>query len=126
MTSSSHRPEGQPAAIPDTPKWWLRSAKRRWPDFRKQLAATVWPMVTWRPHRDIFVFRQDGAEVTPVRFVEVKHKDAMRQRQLLGLALIQDILESPVEVVRFVSAGTRRTPATYRGDWPRGGFIRPV
>jgi len=75
---------------------------------------------------DIFVYRHDGAEVAPVRFVEVKHKDAMRQRQLLGLALIQDILESPVEVVRFVSAGTRRVPGTYRGDWPRGGFIRPV
>ncbi len=76
--------------------------------------------------RDIFVCRQDGAKVTPVRFVELKHKDAMASRQLLGLALIQDILESPVEIVRFVSAGTRRAPRTYRCDWPRGGFIRSV
>ncbi len=75
---------------------------------------------------DIFVYRQDGAEVTPVRFVELKHKDAMAPRQLLGLALIQDILGAPVEVIRYVAAGQQRTRKTYRRDWPRGGMISPI
>lgn len=75
---------------------------------------------------DIFVYREDGGEVTPVRFVEVKHNDVLRPRQLLGLALIQDVLEAPIEVVRFIPAGTRRAARTYRREWPRGAFIRTV
>ena len=73
---------------------------------------------------DLFVYRQEGEAIVPVRFVELKHKDAIARKQALGLALIQEILEASVEISRYVPAGTQVTPKTYRDEWPRRGFIR--
>jgi hypothetical protein len=72
---------------------------------------------------DLFVFRLKGTRVSPLAFVEIKQDDPLKPKQLLGLALIQDILEAPVEVVRYVPQGTVTAVKPHRGTWPRRGFI---
>ena len=51
---------------------------------------------------DLFAYRQDGCRVIPVRFVECKFKDPVTEGQLLALALMADVLNIPVQLVRYV------------------------
>src|SRR5262249_11012281 len=51
---------------------------------------------------DLFAYRQDGCRVMPVRFVECKFNDPVREDQLLGLALIADVFTIPVQLMRYV------------------------
>ena len=72
---------------------------------------------------DVFVYRQEGEAIVPVRFVELKRKDPIKPEQLLGLALIQEIFEAPVEIARYVPAGSHVTPKPYGDKWIR---LHPV
>lgn len=74
---------------------------------------------------DLFAYSREGNEVIPARFVELKRGDSLASHQLLGMALIQEILETPVHVVRYVPVGSNTRPRVYSGAWPRGGYIPP-
>jgi hypothetical protein len=50
---------------------------------------------------DLFAYRDDG-KLLPVRFIELKRRDRVMPGQLLGLALIREILGTSIEIVRYV------------------------
>lgn len=67
---------------------------------------------------DLFSYRKDGASASPVRFIEVKRDDAVSYLQLLGLALIQKVFETPVTIVRYVEPERlKERPATHRREF---------
>jgi hypothetical protein len=64
---------------------------------------------------DLLAYRESPIGRHPVRFVEVKQNDTLRWRQLLGMALVQRVLGTTVEVVRYVEPGKESLPAaTYQ------------
>jgi hypothetical protein len=62
---------------------------------------------------DLFAYLRAGAIVIPGKFVEVKEEDSVKRGQLLGLALIQAVLDTRVEIVRWVPKGSKVSPMTY-------------
>jgi hypothetical protein len=74
---------------------------------------------------DLFVYRADASRIVPVRFVELKHgrTEGAAPHQLLGLALIQEILGADVQIVRYAPKGSGTIAKTWAMDWPRGGYI---
>ena len=59
---------------------------------------------------DLFALHQTS---DTVRFIEVKRDDPVVPGQLLALALIREVLESSVEIIRLVPVGSTQIPRSH-------------
>jgi hypothetical protein len=62
---------------------------------------------------DLFAYWRIDDTVFPVRFVELKRDDSLMPGQRLGMAIIQKVLGTPVELVRYVPEGSKVRAKTY-------------
>jgi hypothetical protein len=70
---------------------------------------------------DLFVFREEAEGLVPVRFVECKFKDSVKEDQLLGLALLQKVFDTSVQIIRYVEENRQLHPMRYQRTFSEFG-----
>jgi hypothetical protein len=69
------------------------------------------------PVPDLFVYREEGDRLVDCHFREVKRNDKVSDAQLLSMALIESVLELPVNLIRYVPDGSEPPSTVYRREF---------
>jgi hypothetical protein len=68
---------------------------------------------------DLFAYREEDGRAVECHFRDVKQNDQVSDRQLLGMALIESVLDTPVKVFRYLPEGKAENHTEHRREfWP--------